>query len=89
MSGSDRAEIMMRQAPMTCHEWMYKAVETIDNQFGEGYAKEHPELVGDFLKACGSDQEAMATLHLAEIIEGTEFYDWRVEDAISNVLAAK
>ena len=72
---SSRAEIMMRQAPMTVHEWMHKGIETIDGIFGEGYAEKHPELLGDFLKTCGSDQEAMATLHLAEVIEGKEFYD--------------
>lgn len=74
-----RAEIMMKQAPMTCQEWIPKAREIIDAEFGEGYAKEHPELVGNFLNACGSDQEAMATLRLAEIIEGKEFHNDFVE----------
>ena len=62
----------MRQAPMTCHDWMHRGIEYIDGIFGDGYAKKHPELLGDFLKACGSDQEAMATLHLAEIVEGKD-----------------
>ena len=69
MTTNNRATIMMRQAPMTVHEWMHKGIETIDGIFGEGYAEKHPELLGDFLKACGSDQEAMATLNLAEIHE--------------------
>ena len=69
---NDRARIMMRQAPMTCHEWIYKGIETIDGVFGEGYAERHPELLGDFLKACGSDQEAMATLHLSDVISNKD-----------------
>ena len=69
---SDRAKIMMRQAPMTVYEWLYHGREAIDREFGDGYAEKHPELLGDFLKACGSDQEAMATLHLSDVISNKD-----------------
>lgn len=28
-----------------------QAIKTIDTEFGEGYAKEHPELLGQYLQA--------------------------------------
>ena len=33
----------------------FAAVTLIDKEFGEGYAKAHPELVGDFLKAAATE----------------------------------
>ena len=74
-SAEKRAEIMLRQAPMTVHDWMLEGIRTIDKIYEKGYAKDHPELLGDFLKACGSDEEAMATLHLAEVLEDKEMFD--------------
>jgi hypothetical protein len=34
--------------------WLSDAERCIDGQFGEGFAKEHPQLVGDFLKAAAT-----------------------------------
>lgn len=39
--------------------WMREAVEAIDKQFGDGYAREHPELVADFMQAAAIDQAEM------------------------------
>ena len=30
--------------------YLIKAIDAIDKQFGEGYAKEHPELIDSFMK---------------------------------------
>ena len=35
--------------PGTVEVYMQDIVEIIDRQFGEGYAKEHPELVASFV----------------------------------------
>ena len=51
-------ETLMRQAPMTAEVYMMEAIECIDKQLGEGYAKKHPELIGDFIKTCAIDYHA-------------------------------
>lgn len=48
-------ETSMRQAGMTAHDYMLVAVKDIDRIFGEGYAKQHPELVGAFIQTCALD----------------------------------
>ena len=37
---------------------LHKAVEVIDKTFGSGYAKEHPDLIGDFTKTAAIDSGA-------------------------------
>ena len=48
-------EELINQATTTTDEYMYKAVKRIDERFGEGYAKEHPELVGQMVQAAAMD----------------------------------
>lgn len=43
-------------------ENMWKIVEGIDEAFGKGFAKAHPELVGDMVKAAAIDY-CGTTLH--------------------------
>lgn len=59
--GDNRAGLLMDQASMTAATYFRKAVETIDDQFGEGYAKAHPELVGAFMRTCTADFSACFT----------------------------
>jgi hypothetical protein len=47
----NRAELLMRQASMTAYTHMRSAKDDIDAMFGEGYAKQHPELVGAYTQA--------------------------------------
>lgn len=49
------ADTLMRQAPMTADLYLRKAVQSIDEVFGAGYAKEHPEIVAAFMQACTVD----------------------------------
>ena len=49
------ADTLMRQAPMTVDLYLRKAVESIDEVFGAGYAKAHPEVVAAFMQACSWD----------------------------------
>jgi len=39
------------QAPETAARYLRAAVAAIDETFGEGYARDHPELVASFLQA--------------------------------------
>jgi hypothetical protein len=46
---------LMRQAPATAQVYMTEAVKCIDQQFGSGYAKQHPDLVAAFMKVSSED----------------------------------
>jgi hypothetical protein len=59
-------ETLMRQAPMTAEVYLMEAVECIDKQLGEGFAKNNPELIGDFIKTCAIDYHAGV---LSKVIE--------------------
>lgn len=48
-------ETLMTQAGDTADVWLGQAVRSIDATFGDGYAKDHPELVSAFLKAASFD----------------------------------
>lgn len=64
------AENLMRQAPMTAAEYLRAAVESIDGEFGKGYAKDNPSLVGEFMRASCSDfSTAIIAKHIAEHAE--------------------
>lgn len=53
------AETMMDQAGNTAVSWFRTAVIEIDELFGKGYAKTHPELIAGFMQAAGYDEIAM------------------------------
>ncbi|EFK6803476.1 hypothetical protein ACM5G3_004515 [Escherichia coli] len=43
------ADTLAEQAAKTASGWMSDAVIAIDELFGKGYAKQHPELVAAFM----------------------------------------
>ncbi len=43
------------QASINALEYMEDSIKYIDRLFGEGYAKQHPELVGAFIQTCALD----------------------------------
>ncbi len=49
-------DTLMEQGWRTASDYMSEAVERIDKEFGEGYAREHPELVGQFMQTCAIDE---------------------------------
>jgi hypothetical protein len=49
------AETLMRQAWMTADEYLGRAVECIDSHLGEGYAKQHPEVIAAFIQTAATD----------------------------------
>jgi hypothetical protein len=46
---------MMRQAGMTAETYFYDAITAIDKHWGNGFSKEHPELIGSFMQAASID----------------------------------
>lgn len=52
------AHSSMNQAPDTIDFYFNKAIKKIDTEFGEGYAKAHPELVAAYIQACVADYKA-------------------------------
>ena len=53
-----------RQSASHAHDWMLRAKTDIDSIFGEGYAQENPQLVGDYIK-CAAEVER--TYYISEI----------------------
>jgi hypothetical protein len=49
------SETLMHQASMTAATYMHRGIEVIDGTFGRGYAKQHPELLGQFIMAAAID----------------------------------
>jgi len=70
-----RADLLMRQASMTAHDYMQKAISDIDNLLGEGYAKEHPELIAAYMQTAALD--FMASFGLADHLENINFLEPR------------
>ena len=54
-----------RQSASQAHDWMLRAKIDIDSIFGEGYAQENPQLVGDYIK-CAAEVER--TYYIYEIM---------------------
>ena len=73
--------ILMERSPMIVGRFLKRAVQNIDREFGAGYAKEHPELVGDFVQASVAELNAraatqnfqVAAVALLETLDG--FFD--------------
>lgn len=49
------AETLSRQGLMSALDLYRETVKEIDRMMGEGYAKEHPELIGQILMAANID----------------------------------
>ena len=63
----------MRQSPDTINFYLRNAVEMIDDEFGEGYAKKNPDLVASLVKVQFEDfKNCGLTKVLYEIAEAIE-----------------
>jgi len=75
-------ETIMKQAGMTAHHWMCQGRDVIDEQFGDGYAEKHHELLVGFMTAAGSDEIAMYLHQLGQAVERlAEINEARLADA--------
>jgi hypothetical protein len=50
------SKTMMDQASMTACYWMDRIVADVDASFGEGFSKEHPNLIGVLVQAAAIDE---------------------------------
>jgi hypothetical protein len=48
-------ETLLRQAPMTAHDYMMHAISDIDELLGKGYAAKHPELIAAYMQTAAID----------------------------------
>ena len=65
--------VLMDQAVATSERYLRKAVDSIDKQFGPGYASKNPELVGAFIKVCAMDLDtALKTAAREDIVESLD-----------------
>jgi hypothetical protein len=46
---------LMRQAKMTAAEYMHAAQVDIDEKFGDGFARKHPELIAAYMTTAAQD----------------------------------
>jgi hypothetical protein len=58
MSEQPTIETLFRQAPMTAHTYLNDAIDKLDLVFGQGYARDHPELVSAYMQTCAIDYHA-------------------------------
>lgn len=65
---------LMRQAQMTACTYMEQAVVDIDEIFGKGYAKQHPDLIAAYMQVsaidCGTGVIARAIEHIEGELTG-------------------
>lgn len=52
---TDGIPVMLEKAEQNTAAYLKAAVQTIDAQFGEGFAKQNPTLVGAFIQTCAQD----------------------------------
>ncbi len=79
------AENQMRQASMTTCEYFWNAIKDIDDKFGEGYAKQNPQLVGDFMKVASQDFDSMTRFSEDGIMSDTDRLALAIEDNIGTI----
>ena len=53
-------------------DWMRQAIQNIDAEFGDGFAKAHPELVGSMIQASAIDS-GVAYIHNLFIAPSEEY----------------
>jgi hypothetical protein len=66
-------DTLMRQAPMTVHDYLLDVVRTVDKVFGEGFAARNPVFVASLVDSCVRDFHtgifSCALGRLADVLE--------------------
>lgn len=62
------ANELVAQATITANEYLLNAIDAIDRALGEGYARENPSLVGDFMRAAASDFQACSNNQILDCV---------------------
>lgn len=55
-------DALLRQSWITAEDYMAHAVRSIDEQFGEGFSKKNPALVGIFMEVAAKDFRTAAMI---------------------------
>lgn len=67
------AQTLMNQAPMTADKYLGDVVRSIDERFGDGFAKANPTLVAAMLQTCAMDFAAcMLSNSLTDVADTIE-----------------
>jgi hypothetical protein len=56
-------------AAIAANEYMRQAVRNIDEAFGEGYAKDHPELIGAYMQTVALEEQSRHLEQLGVLIQ--------------------
>lgn len=59
-------ETLMRQATYTADYYLDKAIKNIDENLGEGYAAEHPDLIAAYMKTASIDYKTSVNNKILE-----------------------
>lgn len=51
-------ETLVKDGFYSASTYFHQVIESIDNEFGKGYAKEHPELIGAYMNAAAKGHQA-------------------------------
>jgi coenzyme F420-reducing hydrogenase delta subunit len=77
---------LMTQAPETVKYYFSRVIDEIDYQFGEDYAKKHPELVAELIKACVMDfNSSVSSKIFVAAIERLSDTMYRIYEAIEEL----
>jgi hypothetical protein len=76
-------ETLAEDGPMIVSDMLQASVQAIDNEFGPGFAKRNPALLGSFLLAAGND---FSTAVLAQQIRAGLS---EIADAIDSLTASQ
>jgi hypothetical protein len=78
---------LMDDGADAAHYYMLDAIEKIENKFGKGYAKEHPELVGAYMNTASRETHgsviAKSILELRDSIDELRSTIWDGVEHIS------
>ncbi len=50
-------DVLSKQAVWAAEDYLRGARKAIDEEFGAGYAQDHPELMGTFMRVCAMDMQ--------------------------------
>ena len=83
------AEAAMRQASMTADTYLADAITDIDKHLGEGYARQHPELIAAYMRTAAQDFHTTSSKAAAQDLrDALECGLGEVADAIGKVSEA-
>lgn len=84
-------EGLAQQAPQTIDSYLYTIANRLDKMFGEGYAKEHPELLASLVSSATVDFCVAAALKVLQELaldenEECRFKQQRKKDEFGDLL---